>query len=725
MESVTESLTVKTLEEQPPSAESKPVEEEEEKVEDSVVNGTRPEEDDNNEELTPPPDTPIDDTPADDTPADEHMSRASSPKFREPGFNVLEDEIVVGTHTNAVHNDQKSSPLRVTSDQEDAEMDEAAEETPAVSTYPKRKRTSVYTDLSEEKESPSAVREEPEVRPRITRPATKTHGMGGVKGVILGYWRDSEPEDPRDKHAVIGFIDVRDRLRTRIQPTTRDGRSIVHEYPLPPGPGGSWVTFEKVAFDDRLVNLDHNQVKEFVKIRAENVRKDETPEEKDMLDEVAIREAIHRVATNPPPESAVPVAIAYGPVIPEHAQMHNRPESKKRRLLGTFNSNTPGGASAGSPGPTQAQSLDNIPGTRPTRILLGYWKMSSESEPLDKHAVYGILGANDMFRVKLVRETRGGRPLLGNFPVGAGALWIHWDEVEFEPHLKLLSRPEIKEYCRVRQRQIDEGELESERIANETKAVYEAQHRVANSFTTSNTYSKKEESVGSPAMLAPALGAMTPNGHGYANGHGYDDSPEVVMVSSVPIRQSNRQNGSNLGLARGRHSLPDVELRAANRPSSQSVDALERTNTIARKEIARVEAMQQRQDQRAAQRAAEQAHAQAQQQAAIAAASGIMASVGPPGQHIQTTSGGNVGGSSNKTQFQDNIQRLTKVWAAQEANRLKASGGTEDAKVYMGVKYERKQNGPFQGKLVSQGTIISIDGEDYVEYRVLTKPTFF
>jgi len=63
------------------------------------------------------------------------------------------------------------------------------------------------------------------------------------------------------------------------------------------------------------------------------------------------------------------------------------------------------------------------------------------------------------------------------------------------------------------------------------------------------------------------------------------------------------------------------------------------------------------------------------------------------------------------------------VWQDQESNRIKA--GAEDAKMYMGIKYERKQNGPFVGKLVSQGTIISIDGEDYVEYRVLTKPTFF
>lgn len=73
--------------------------------------------------------------------------------------------------------------------------------------------------------------------------------------------------------------------------------------------------------------------------------------------------------------------------------------------------------------------------------------------------------------------------------------------------------------------------------------------------------------------------------------------------------------------------------------------------------------------------------------------------------------------------FQDNVLRLNKKWAVQEANRLREHGA-DDAKIYMGTKYERKQNGPFAGKLVSQGNIISIDGEDYVEYRVLTKPTF-
>jgi len=76
----------------------------------------------------------------------------------------------------------------------------------------------------------------------------------------------------------------------------------------------------------------------------------------------------------------------------------------------------------------------------------------------------------------------------------------------------------------------------------------------------------------------------------------------------------------------------------------------------------------------------------------------------------------------NRAAFEDNRRRLDKVWQSQEEHRLRL--GAEDALIAGGTKYERKRNGPFQGKLVSQGKLITIEGEDYVEYRVLTKPIF-
>ncbi|KAH8742357.1 hypothetical protein F5883DRAFT_379470, partial [Diaporthe sp. PMI_573] len=68
------------------------------------------------------------------------------------------------------------------------------------------------------------------------------------------------------------------------------------------------------------------------------------------------------------------------------------------------------------------------------------------------------------------------------------------------------------------------------------------------------------------------------------------------------------------------------------------------------------------------------------------------------------------------------VFRPNRVWDDRESNQLRANN--EDAKTFMGIKYERKQIGPFEGKLVSRGTIISIEGDEYVEYRVLTKPIF-
>jgi len=582
--------------------------------------------------------------------------------------NNLHDEIVVGT--NAESKADKTPPLATTPDRADIEMAEPTDEQLTASPYPKRKRSAIFNDLSEDKIESNFTEEDPGRLPKPVRPG---RAPGGVKGVTLGFWRDSAAPDEKDKHAVIGFIDIRDRLRTRIQPTNREGKNVSRQFPLPPGPGGSWVTFERVAFDPHLVNLDHYQVKEYVKIRAEAVLRDEeSPEERAALNTEAVTEAIRRVQLHPPPDTAAAPPVAYGPQIPEHAQISHRPESKKRRIAS-------GTAASTTASPAQNQ-LTDIPGSRPTRILLGYWKHSSEEDERDKHAVYGILGTNDMFRIKLVRETRDGRPLLGNFPVGAGGLWIQWEELVFEDHLQKVSRPVIKEYCRLRQRQLDQGETPSERHENELLAVKEAMDRVS-----SNTHGRRDEPVGAPSAVKERP---------YANGTGFED---VNADFASPGQAQHRSGLETHGLRtsrrevapRARHSLPDVQLRAANRP--QSVDPREHPSPLALREATRAEATQTRGVQRAASRDS---------------------STSTPAP------------DSNKALFQDNIQRLNKVWAVQEAKRLR-EWGAEDAKIYMGTKYERKQNGPFEGKLVSQGSIISIDGEDYVEYRVLTKPTFF
>lgn len=708
--------------------------------------------------------------------------------------HAYEDEIVVDTKTNGIH----SSSIRVPSDQEDVAMNDARDRSPEPP-YPKRKRSSMFEDLDEESMERNPAGNEawtPVARGRPPKTAQPTPPTANAKSIALGYWRDSTVPYVADRHAVVGFIDTRDRLRTRVQQLTRSGRKVPPEFPLPPGPGGSWVTFERVVFEKHLIGLDHNQIKEFVKIRTDALGTTETFEETVLAEKAAVKEAMRRAAMHPIPDNLPPPQIAYGVDLPDYVVNANRPD-KKRRMGSNFGIPLPSSElgqhdlpqhanghlpSTGSPSVVSAiqrSAIDLLPGTRPTKILLGFWRGSSEDRLEDKHAVFGILGANDMFRVKVTRETRDGRPVLGNFPQGAGALWIHYDEVEFEKHIRHLSRPEVKEYVRVRQRQIDEGEKPSERLANEGKAVYDAQARVINAGgvaqSTLGTAGRVDTiSFATAANLSREMGRIvdlfesSKNDKVDKNGVPFSALPQDGRPrresSGQELRQSRRtldsrdarESTSSIAAAAvaasnplvsrgGRHSLPDgaglpAELRAANRPApagdagnSHNADRVERTNSLARREISRMENIQQRNEQRAANRetAPGGANAGGSGPASGLTSPGNAINAVLPSQHngVQATNGtGGVsattnGGTSSRQTFSENMGRLNKVWASQEASRLRAGG--EDAKIFMGVKYERKQTGPFQGKLVSPGTILSIDGEDYVEYRVLTKPTFF
>ncbi|KAF5981924.1 hypothetical protein FBULB1_4518 [Fusarium bulbicola] len=616
-------------------------------------------------------------------------------------FNELEDEIVVGARTNGI---RKSSPIQPASEGDDEIMRDAEDE-PVASHYPKRKRNSIFQGLNERKMEPvRSLADERQPQATATKSKPPRSSTGSVRGVTIGHWRDSEAPTVDLKHAVIGFIDIRERLRTRIQPTTLSGETISDEYPLPPGPGGSWVTFDKIVFLDHLVGLDQLQVKEYVKIRAEAIGTDELEGERVAAEKAAVKEAVRRANLNSTAEHGTNLPqVAYGVHLPEHLQQNR--DAKRRRTSGGFApanpppsngpviEHTPIQPAPGGPQPLR-HTVDPLPGTRPTRILIGHWAKSNSPDPRDRHAVYGILGQNDMFRVKLVRETRDGRFVEGNFPAGAGALWIAYEEVAFEPHLQNLARNEIKEYCRVRQYQIDMGEKEGERTSNETKAVYEAQARAAGT----------NYKAPAPLSIAPALPRL-PGDYGEES-----DQTGRMGYGGHELRQSRRVEAAR---AEARQSYIDIDTPPQSAPAprqstgrtSVNNNAIERTSALAEREISRVELAQERAHMQAANR---ERAAAAAAQAAQAAAANI------PGLAVN---------GRQQLHERDEMQRLNKVWARQESLRLRTNA--EDAKMYAGVKYERKTQGPFTGKLVSQGTIINIDGEDYIEYRVLAKPSFF
>lgn len=702
-----------------------------------------------------------------DTADDTILSPPPSSSVSSVNPDMLGDEIVVGAgaHVSAAGG-EKTSPA-VVSEPENVEVKSREDSEKLVTHYPKRKRASLYSDLGEDKleEGLLSGADDVEERPASRAASVRRHGTASNKSVLLGYWRDSPVPKSPGKHAVVGFMDVRDRLRTRIQQTTRSNEPInTRAFPVPPGPGGSWVTFERVVFEEHLVGLDHYQVKEFVKLRTSSSLVDEDEETRKKNDKACVDEAIRRVASNPPPETSVPPAIAYGAQIPESAQGASRPDSKRRRTGSTTGSNvvsresltpqTPATAPSSSyqtqgglmsqplpprqqpqhmlqpnqmqmqmampgapPPPLEWDTSPNLPGSRPTRIPVGSWSKSEAATEADKgaaHAVFGILGANDMFRVKLVRETLDGKYFESNFPTGAGALWINYDEVIFLPHLKELTRPEMKEYCRVRQCQIDGGEKPEDKVDNETRAVCIAQRRVA-------CASSKPAHSGHGTNNRHALPHMDGSGQ---KGIKQDPAHELRYPRRDVIHDE----------LRGPRSGPEGgDYRANDR--NQNTVHLQRSNQAARQEILKLEGRYNH---------------------------GRQPMQGSP--------------HDNRAAFHDNVDRLNKVWQSQSTQRMQVPGMSmqaphmeqqqqhqqqpqqqqhqhqqqqqlherqhhptpspiphpgmnaapmENYKEYNGVRYERKQTGPFGGKLASNGTLINIDGEDYVEYRVLTKVAFF
>lgn len=95
--------------------------------------------------------------------------------------------------------------------------------------------------------------------------------------------------------------------------------------------------------------------------------------------------------------------------------------------------------------------------------------------------------------------------------------------------------------------------------------------------------------------------------------------------------------------------------------------------------------------------------------------------------------------SSAERQLAKSMNRLNKTWEAQQvvklqqpatSTRLEAtandSSSTKDnVKIHNGITYTRRNNGMLKGNHVGPPQILNIDGEDYVEYRVLTKPSTF
>lgn len=462
--------------------------------------------------------------------------------------------------------------------------------------------------------------------------AKRPKSMKNTRGVIVGVWRDScEPKDEK-KHVVFGFIDIHDRLRTRLYPMNRQGEELLGNFPT--GAGGYWVTSERILFDEHLQGLSPLEIKEYIKTRQVIQPKSDLESKED---DVMIEDQTTIIQSESSPgikqsnfrSAGASTRSSIGRQLLPREPMNRSPKAVTISELQTPKSS-----------PLVDGKFQGVP--------LGFWTESDGACDKDKHAVFGVLIGTDSFRVKVARQTRDGRPRDGNYPVGPGALWIHYDKVFLEPHLRACSRPEVKEYCRIRLEELQVKETEQERIANDLKAVARAKEVVTGNIRRKNTVFEH-----------------------------YQPSTELESRKSTRSEQRKSRQKAEIEA-----SINEVIRPNKNVLADTSEKLPEKNNR----------------------------------------------------KDIQISEASMVEEAAEK-ELKSNIKKLNKVWVAQQAvtipgvNCSESAGASKDSiqsetRYHNGIKYERKKIGPFHGKLVSSAQILSIDGEDFVEYRILTKPSF-
>lgn len=354
--------------------------------------------------------------------------------------------------------------------------------------------------------------------------------------------------------------------------------------------------------------------------------------------------------------------------------------------------------------------------TDTSRILVGYWRESTEPEP-NQHAVFGILSRDGKLRFKVVAETREGDHING--PLNPGDSWIVYDEVGLEPHLEGLNRLEMKEYCRVREHQLVQGEDKEDSAANRLKAVdlakeiaeaaygHErprnlrwAREKCADERRAQRKLKKKNSAAAAAAtQLEQMRNGGPPPQHsppsaGSPQQHVFSARPEsqpsTVSHARTPSSDDVKQRPlpdvvpprSHLDVVKPRAQTDEVKRHSLPGVAKLIGDAKPRTPL-------RPDPIMDRND-RASVHADGDAH------------------------HRSST----VSDSPNPPPESDSA----KNWHNAMQPVVGTMGPKGDVKSYGGITYKWKEGGLFSRMYVSPGSIITIDKEDYVEYRILTTP---
>lgn len=324
-------------------------------------------------------------------------------------------------------------------------------------------------------------------------------------------------------------------------------------------------------------------------------------------------------------------------------------------------------------------------------VPIGYWADSDALLSIDKHAVHGVSHEDGRFGVKVMNHTRDGRPQHGNYPDAPRKMWIAFQKCALNFDLRHLDYLGVKEYCRLRRISLLNGETEDQRPAAEAEAISMAETFVSDTFAAENMGVPKSSAADSKRDAV----------HGLKR----EKKPDMGFnrQDTTPSPRTTYENGTKRTLPSSPASYAGFQ-KDASRPDITPLSREGHTQF----EVPRESEFK---------------------------------------ENLAGTESEKDDGDDTKQVrlliyilYQQLLIKLIIQGKRSQSNTRRSAEPTpknpcssdngldeEEEKLVdcNGVSYERKKSGPLSGKLVGdKREVFSINGQDYVEYRVLMKVVF-
>jgi hypothetical protein len=584
-----------------------------------------------------------------------------------------------------------------------------------------------------------------------------------IRGVLLGFWKESDAPQDDNKHAAYG-VTSGPKMRIKILRRTRDGRPYQGNWPEKPG--AEWIAYENVVLEPALAKLTRTEVKEYVRLREMERQNGDLSTGIDIL---VLEKAKSSVAAD---ARAKGMTVAQLDATTENMRKNNNERRKKARESDVIAGDPRG--EDGSNG--NFQENESVRGPVIAKLRedeSGGMPVDAPAPPLQAKAIRSSKAESDaraerMKRAKDVLEKSSADLGRKTHDATNGQVLKETQRLNLAAQqMEQIHAQEEKQLAAARQKEREgrearrQASIEERRLLKEQKEKTEAK--------VQDAARKREAEAATAAARQQALAKEREEAEKAESARAW----EVAEIQAEDRLKAARQR--EIARQQGKEAISLESARASEDAKAQDEETLaarkqveEQSETARQTEIsmlqeqvagAREAARRQEEDRTATKRQADEREAAVRdyvlyQQQLDAEAARKLEEEAKERQAAELREAARLQAMRYEKEISHTLARSEHAMTEairdepltngyNQANLSPAENGSlespqtaatssasatvrsipqasPDIKWHKGVQYERKRAGPFAGKLVSKNPqVLNKDDEDYLEYRIL------